>query len=117
MTWQQQQLMTQDKPAQSSTPNNPGNQPHSVTATNPSNQSHGNAVKYTSNHQNKPTNNSNNPMQSIHSDLRPKAKTDELLRELCQIFPSDHDKVQRVLQNHPGETDLNKLSLCIVEIM
>lgn len=49
--------------------------------------------------------------------LRTKEITDWLAVNLKKVFPSDADKVQRVLENHPFETDMNRLSGYILEIL
>ena len=49
--------------------------------------------------------------------LRTKEVTEWLAANLEKIFANDADKVRRILDNHPFETDMNKLSSYILEIL
>ena len=49
--------------------------------------------------------------------LRTKEVTNWLAANLEKIFANDADKVRRILENHPFETDMNKLSSYILEIL
>ena len=49
--------------------------------------------------------------------LRTKESTEWLATKLNNVFPDNNDKVQRILDNHPYETDLNKLSSYILEVL
>ena len=49
--------------------------------------------------------------------LRTKELTNWLASNLEKIFPDDSDKVRRILDNHPSETDMNKLSGYLLEIL
>ena len=57
-------------------------------------------------------------MQGSNSKpLRTKEVTNWLAANLEKIFANDADKVRRILENHPFETDMNKLSSYILEIL
>ena len=60
------------------------------------------------------------PSGAIHTankPLRTKEVTNWLAANLEKIFPDDGGKVRRILDNHPDETDMNKLSGYLLEIL
>ena len=54
---------------------------------------------------------------TVNKPLRKKEVTDWLAANLGKIFPNDGDKIHRILDNHPFETDMNKLSGFLLEIL
>ena len=50
------------------------------------------------------------PQQINKPPARTLKETKQMTEQLLVVFPSESEKVNRVLQNHPAETDLNKLS-------
>ena len=48
---------------------------------------------------------------------RPPEETEKLLHFLLNIFPEHLSIVKTILQNHPDETDVNKLSSYILNVM
>ena len=48
---------------------------------------------------------------------RTKQQTEELTDQLKGIFPEEAAKIQEILQNHPGETDMTKLTNYLMNAM
>ena len=64
-------------------------------------------------HQTRPT----GAIPVANKPLRSKEVTNWLAANLEKIFPDDGEKVRRILENHPFETDMNKLSGYLLEIL
>ena len=74
----------------------------------------------TQRHQIQQTQQQTQPTGAIHKANKPsrsKEVTNWLAANLEKIFPDDGDKVSRILENHPSETDMNKLSGYLLEIL